>query len=138
MRLIPMLTFIIAAAALSPLLSAQDAVRHGRWEVSMQMDMPGMPMKMPPIKTTQCITPEEASDPQQAVPKGPNDKDCKMTDQKVDGNKVSWTMKCADGTSGQGEITYATNAYDGWMKMTTQAGAMTVKYTAKRLGDCTK
>ena len=86
--------------------------------------MPGMPMKMPAMKSTQCITKEQAADPNASVPQNPHDKNntCKVTDYKVAGNKVSWTMKCGapNPMSGTGEITYATDSYDGWMKMTTE------------------
>jgi hypothetical protein len=142
MRNVTTLAIFICTAALSSFVSAQGPVRDGRWEVSMEMDMPGMPMKMPAIKTTQCVTKEQADDPNQSLPKGSPDKnsDCKVTDHKMVGNKVTWTMECKGESAmkGQGEITYGTNAYDGWMKMTTEDGQMTMKYTAKRLGDCTK
>ena len=141
MRFVATLAIVIATTASSSVLSAQNApIQHGRWEISMTMDMPGMPANMPPIKTTQCVTKEQANDPAQAVPKGPDGSDCKVIDHKVVGNKVSWTMKCTGeaAMSGEGEITYGTDTYDGWMKMTTAQGAMAVKYTAKRLGDCTK
>ena len=44
--------------------------RDGNWEVQMQMEMPGMPPGMPPFTSTQCITPEEAKDPEKSVPQG--------------------------------------------------------------------
>ena len=84
-------------------LLAQGPRRDGNWEVTMTMEMAGMPqgMSMPPIKTTQCITPEEAKDPAKSVPQRPagrggaaNPDDCKVSDYKQDGNKVSWAMKC--------------------------------------------
>ena len=40
--------------------------------------------------------------------------------------------------SGTGEITYGENTYDGVMKMERQGQTMTMKYAAKRLGDCVK
>jgi hypothetical protein len=105
------------------------------------MDMPGMPMKMPAMTTTQCITKEQAEDPQRSVPQGrgaPNN--CKVFDYKVAGNKVTWSMKCEgpEAMSGTGEITYGENTYDGVMKMEREGQTMTMKYTGKRLGDCPK
>ena len=47
---------------------AQSPRRDGRWEVKTEMEMPGMPMKMPAMTTTQCITKEQAEDPQRSVP----------------------------------------------------------------------
>ena len=61
------------AAVVSVSLLAQGPRRDGNWEVTMTMEMAGMPqgMSMPPIKTTQCITPEEAKDPAKSVPQRP-------------------------------------------------------------------
>jgi hypothetical protein len=132
-------TFIVAA---SVALVAQAPVRDGKWEVTAQMDMPGMPMKMPPMTMTQCITKEQIDDPNQMVPKSSQDKNnsCKVTDYQIDGNKATWKMTCegAQPMTGNGEIVYAGDAYDGWMKMNMKAGEMTMKYKAKRLGDCVK
>jgi hypothetical protein len=40
--------------------------------------------------------------------------------------------------TGNGEIVYGADTYDGWMKIKTADTEMTMKYKAKRLGDCTK
>lgn len=119
--------------------------RDGRWEIKMEMDMPGMPMKMPAVNTTQCITPDDANDPQKAMapsggPRG-NQGDCKVSDYKTEGNKVTYTVKCTgkQPMTGTGEFIYSSDGYTGTMKMDQGAGqVMTMKYTGKRLGDCTK
>ena len=132
---------VTVAVALSVSALAQSPRRDGRWEVKTEMEMPGMPMKMPAMTTTQCITTEQADDPQRSVPQGrgaPNN--CKVSDYKVTGNKVTWSMKCEgpDAMSGTGEITYGENTYDGVMKMVREGQTMTMKHTGKRLGDCPK
>ena len=134
-------------------LLAQGPRRDGNWEVTVEMDMPGMPqgMTMPPMKMTQCVTPQEAADPQKSIPQRPagrggaaNPNDCKISDYKTEGNKVSWAMACtgAQPMDGTGEFVYAGDAYTGTMKMNIARGgqpmAMTMKYSGKRLGDCTK
>ena len=111
----------------------------------MEMDIPGMPAGMPPMTSIQCITPDESKDPQKAMPpsgrggRGASG-DCKVSDYKMDGNKVTWSMKC-DGKeqmSGVFEFVYSGDTYTGTMKMDRGGQAMTMKYTGKRLGDCTK
>jgi hypothetical protein len=49
-------------------------------------------------------------------------------------------MKCEGDTpmTGTGEFVYAGDTYTGAVKMDTGRGAMTMKYTGKRLGDCVK
>ncbi len=132
---------ITVVVGLSVAALAQAPRRDGRWEVKMEMEIPGMPMKMPAMTTTQCITKEQAEDPQRSVPQGRGaPANCKVSDYKVTGNKVTWSMKCEgpDAMSGTGELTYGENTYDGVMKMEREGQAMTMKYTGKRLGDCPK
>jgi len=123
------------------ILAQNQPRRDGDWEIKVEMQMPGMPMSMPAQTVRQCITPQDAADPQKSVPPsgrgGPND--CKVSDQKTEGNKVTWSMACpSQGMTGTGEIVYAENSYTGTMKMTAGGRDMTMKYTGKRLGDCTK
>jgi hypothetical protein len=128
--------------AAGPSLLAQGPRRDGKWEVKMEMDMPGMPVKMPAMTTTQCITKEDADDPQKVTPRGagkdPNA--CKVSDYKVEGSTVTWTMKCEgkDPMTGSGEFVYTTDAYTGTLKMERAGQTTTMKYSGKRLGDCVK
>ena len=121
---------------------AQGVRRDGRWEVKMEMEMAGLPANMPAMTSTQCITPADAQDPKKAMPPqgrgGPSD--CQVSDYKVDGNKVTWTMKCTgqQAMTGTGEFIYTADAYTGTMKMNMGERGMTMKYSGKRLGDCEK
>jgi hypothetical protein len=140
--------------ALAAGAAAQDSGprRDGNREVTMEMQMPNMPnmptgFSMPPMKTTQCITPADAADPTRAMPpRGERGRagECKVSDYKAVGNKVTWNMVCtgAEPMSGTGEFIYNTDSYTGTMVMNMARGgqgmAMTMKYTGKRLGDCTK
>jgi hypothetical protein len=138
----------VAVFALSIAAFAQGPRRDGRWEVKVEREMAGMPMALPPTTSEQCITPEEAKDPNSAAPqvqgrgrgRGRGAQDCKVSDQKIEGNKISWTMKCEGemAATGTGEFVYAGDTYTGTIKMDTGRGAMTMKYTGKRLGDCVK
>jgi hypothetical protein len=133
---------------LSTMVLAQGPRRDGRWEVTMQMEMPGMPAAMPPFTVEQCVTKEQANDPQRSVPQQPQrgggQSDCKTEDYKATGSKVSWTMRCTtpQPMTGTGEMTYTKDAYTGQMTMNMERGGqpmkMTMKMTGKRLGDCEK
>ena len=144
MRLSTALAFALVLAASVP-LAAQAPQQDGRWEVKMDMDMPGMPVKMPTQTITRCVTKEEAADPQKAVPDASGGRGnagaCKVSDYKTVGNTVSWVVKCegAQPMSGTGEIVFAEGAYKGAMKMSMAGGqTMTMNMAGKRLGDCTK
>ncbi|MGE3959025.1 MAG: DUF3617 domain-containing protein [Vicinamibacterales bacterium] len=140
-----LIALALLTATVPALAQGSGPRRDGNWEVEMRMEMPGMPGGMPPFKVTQCITPQEASDPAKVLPQGPggrgaNPNDCKMSDYKVEGNKVSWKMTCAGARpmTGTSEIVYGTDSYTGTMVMQMDRGTMTMKYSGKRLGDCTK
>ena len=136
----------VALVALSFAAFAQGPRRDGNWEVQTQMEMAGMPAGLPPFTSTHCVTPEEANDPSKLMPqgrgrgRGRGNQDCKATDQKIEGNKVTWSMKCEGEMpmTGTGEFVYAGDTYTGTIKMDTGRGAMTMKYSGKRLGDCVK
>jgi hypothetical protein len=126
----------VMALAITSIL-AKSARREGRWEVKVEMEMAGM--TLPPQTSMQCVTKEEAVDPQKAMPQGgrgtPNN--CKVSDYKMDGSKVTWSIAC-DQMTGAGEFTYFADSYIGIMRMKSQGKEMTMKYAGKRLGDCTK
>jgi hypothetical protein len=139
-------TFAVATALLITvtIALAQTAVRPGRWENTMQMQMAGSPIQMPAMKSTRCVTPEDAKDPSRSLPTGPEGRggqksDCKTSDYKVTGNTASWKMACSSPPmNGTGEMTFTADTYDGTMKMDSPQGSMTMKISGKRLGDCTQ
>jgi hypothetical protein len=131
--------FVLAVALfVTPLFAADSPQKPGKWKVTMQMEIPGMPIKMPAINTEVCVTEEDLKDPNKAVPKDAKS-DCKVGDYKVDGNTVTWTIDCPkQQTTGTGEITYTADSYSGTMKMNVQDQEMTTKYSGKYLGACDK
>lgn len=136
--------FALAVAVLF-MLPARAAEAHpgkpGRWQIKMEMEIPGMPVKMPPITHEICLTEEDMQNPDKAVPgNDPKKKtDCKVNDYKVDGNTVSWTIECPkQETKGVGQVTYDGDSYSGWLKMTVRDQEMKTKYSGKWLGTCEK
>ena len=135
----PVLVFVVLVLASNA--AAQNPMRPGRWEVTMQMEMPNMPMQMPAQKVTQCVTAEQIKDPGSALPQGPNNPNaCKVSDHKTSGNTVTWKVACTgpEAMTGSGEMKFEGDTYVGLMKMTTSRGEMTMKYSGKRLGECEK
>jgi hypothetical protein len=127
----------------SSAIAQTNPMRPGRWEMTMQMEMPGMPMAMPAMKNTRCVTQQEVDSPNRGLPSGPNNNpnECKVSDYKVSGSTVTWMMACMGQPSmtGTGELRFTGDAYDGLVKMTMdQQQQMTMKMSGKRLGDCTQ
>ena len=103
------------------------------------MDMPGMPMKMPAQTFTNCVTKEQADKPE--PPKGRREgSDCQVYDYKIDGNTVSWKMKCEkQNVTGDGKMTFTGDSYEGVTHVNMGADkTVTTKLTGKRIGDCDK
>lgn len=119
------------AVASSVLAAGSDEL----WEVSSKMEMKGMPFAMPAHSSNVCIPKGQEKDPNRSVP---NDKNCKMSDVKPNGNKMTWNMRCEgkDAMSGNGEMTYGTGTYSGKMNMHSKDGDMIMAYDGKRIGTC--
>ncbi len=134
---------VVVCGVVGVVLGAQaHPMRPGQWEITMQMEMPNMPMKMPETKMTQCVTPEQLKDPAAAMtgggPGGKPNSACKVSDYKMSGGTVSWKMACPppQALDGTAEMTFKDDSYTGNMTMKTDKGPMSMKIAGKRLGDC--
>jgi len=93
-------------------------LHEGLWEITTKMEMKGMPMQMPARTHTQCLTKKNML--KTMVPnKQSQEEECKITDQKISGNTVTWTMKCSgkDAMKMTGKMTYRGNTLEGTMIM---------------------
>jgi hypothetical protein len=85
--------------------AAPGDIHWGKWEITLETTMEGLPVAMPPTRTTdtQCLTPKDA------VLEGSKDQKCTVTEQKVEGGKVSWAVTCPGKSrvEGTGTIAYA-------------------------------
>jgi hypothetical protein len=139
------ITFAVAIALLAGVTAAlaQSPIRPGLWEVTMQMQMAGASIKMPEMKSTRCVTPEDSKDPSRSLPTGPEGRgnqksDCKVSDYKLSGNTATWKMVCTSpqAMTSTGEMTFSDDSYTGTMKTEMAQGQMTMKMAGKRVGDC--
>ena len=138
-RIIPVL-LIIASLVFASFSFAQPDMREGLWEITVKMDMPDMPMQMPAMTHTQCITKKDL------IPQKPEkNQDCKTISSKTSGNTVSWVIQCRDkdGTVAEssGKVTYKGDKFDGTIDMiVNQPGQgkmkMTQRMSGKRIGEC--
>ena len=114
---------------------AAKTMQEGLWELTTQMEMPGMPMKMPPTVMKHCYTKSDVSDQKKIISR---DKNCTVTDLKTSANKVSWKMKCTgeNAATMTGETVFNSDSYTSVMKMNSHGQKMTMKVKGKRLGNC--
>lgn len=138
-------TLIIFVVLLSMLWSvgAWAQLKDGLWEMTTQVQIKGLPQKIPPTVTRQCIT---KSDP---VPKAKNQDsgyECKTRQSKISGDTVTYEVECTmkEGTVlTSGKTTYKANVMEGAtttiVKMKGQPDRkMASKLKGKYIGPCPK
>ncbi len=122
------LLFLLSAG----LAFAAPNMEDGLWEITMTVDMPGMPQRS--FTNTSCLTKEKAV-PQTA------ESSCTLKDVKTEGNTVTWMMVCKEATS-EGKVTYARNTMEGTFETTMKSGGQTMTMKnimkGKRIGPCNK
>jgi hypothetical protein len=145
--MMPYRRMLLLAAALMAghVHAATPNMQDGLWEITMKMEMAGMPPGMKPQVMRQCITRKDLEDPRKTTPGGdPTGNRCQITNHKVQGNTASWDMACkGEGAmTGSGTVTYSGTSYQGTNRMTMKQGGqtqtMTMHYAGKRIGDCKK
>jgi hypothetical protein len=130
------LVISMLAALLVPAAAfAAEGMRDGLWQVTTQMEMPGMPMKMPPTVMKHCYTKNDVTDQKKIIS---NDKNCTVTDLKTSGTKVTWKMKCTgeNAATMTGETVFGKDSYSSLMKMNSNGQKMIMKVQGTRLGNC--
>ena len=114
-------------------------MQEGKWEITTEMKVPGMPSNMPQMKNTQiqCLTKKDFV-PQSSQP----GQECRITDQKTADSTVTWTMVCKNPggeMKATGKATYKGTTFEGTIKMLMpQQGNMEVTshISGRRTGNC--
>ncbi len=134
------LSTVLGAAALATFcLPAAAQEKDELWEINLQMEMVGMPFKMPPQTSKQCVAKGAGDEGYMPSQQG----ECRTVDSKRTGNKVTFKSICEgkNKMTGIGEVTFGDGTYSGKTQMTGtvdgQPMNMTQTYSAKRVGNCT-
>jgi hypothetical protein len=113
------------------------AVPGEYWEISAQMEMPGMPFAMPAQKSKVCMPKGGESDPNRTQDK---DSKCDFTDIQRSGNTVKFKGTCVNGHGDKmkvsGETTHDANSFKTKMQMSSEGhgGQMSMNSSGKRIG----
>ncbi|HSP35623.1 MAG TPA: DUF3617 family protein [Thermoanaerobaculia bacterium] len=80
---------------------------------------------------------EQAENPQ---PPKSKDQSCELTDYKIDGNTVTWSVKCTGKmeATGTGKMIFSGDAYESTTHMKIGDMEMMQHFTGKYLGECDK
>lgn len=133
--------FLGAVLLLPVAQAAEPNFKPGLWEMTIQTEIPGLPMKPPSETQRHCISKEDLVPP----PTSP-DKRCKMTNRSLKGNSLVWDIHCVKGKatmSGHGEMVYAGDSVKGQVDMTMHGGPsgdmkITQLLSGRRVGACAK
>ncbi|CAD7781789.1 MAG: hypothetical protein KCCBMMGE_01754 [Candidatus Methanoperedenaceae archaeon GB37] len=118
---------------LSNIAEAQN-MKEGLWQITMTIEMPGMPMQMPPQTYTHCLTKKDMV-PQKEEP----NQECRMVKRDIEGDTVTWVMECktSEGTAVfNGKVTYKRDSFEGIIKMKQSGMEMTQNLKGKWIGEC--
>jgi len=131
--------FAVAGVCLLPV--AQFASAQGsddQYDVTVKMEMAGMPIAMPPMSHRLCV--KKGAKDEEFVPR---QGDCRVTDTTRSASRLTFKMACAgrNPMTGTGDFTFAADGYNGQIrmkgKMEGQDVDMTQTIAARRVGGCT-
>ena len=109
-----------------------------QYDVTVKMEMPGMPMSMPPVTSRVCVR-KGASDADFV----PHQDNCRVSDAVRTGARLTFRVACTGNNpmTGTGEFTFAGDGYNGQIrmkgKMEGQDVDMTQQIAGRRSGACT-
>jgi hypothetical protein len=126
--------FACALAALPVLVSNNAAAQSGElWEISSQMNIPGMPAGMGAQKQRVC----QGDDPERSAAQSKDLQSCKIKDKKQTATRTTVTMVCKEGTmTVDQQFNAARTEFKGSMKMTGKDGDFTMNTTGRKVGAC--
>ena len=104
------------------------------WEITSQMNIPGMPAGMGGQTSRVC----QGDDPERRAAAEKKDKqECKVKDKKQTATRLQVTMVCKEGTMTiDQQYNAARTEFKGSMKMNTKDGDFTVNTTGRKVGEC--
>ncbi len=123
------------ALALPTLLSNHAAAQTTGelWEISSQMNIPGMPAGMGAQTQRVC----QGDDPERSAAQSKDRQNCKVKDKKQTATRTTVTMSCKDGTmTVDQQYNAARTEFKGSMKMTGKDGEMTISTVGRKVGTC--
>ena len=132
MKALSIATFL--AALCCPATAAHADGPDELWEVTMKMEVPGMPAM--PAQTSQVCKLKGDRDPSKSGDKG---SECKVVDSKQSGNRSTWKAICPkpDAMTMLGDVTFVGDRYQGTIKVTGGDMDMTQNISGKKIGSCT-
>lgn len=130
--------------ALLGVAHAQSKLKPGRYELTMKMEMEGLPAQhqLPSSTMHKCMSAEDVKDPMELAKKNNRSQsECEIKSIKREGNKVTWSVDCGPRGKGTGTIVTASESFElvSQLSMNDPQGTVRKMKTvvdAKRTGEC--
>jgi hypothetical protein len=124
--------FFAAMLLALPLVAAAQNTGE-LWEISTQMNIPGMPAGMGGQTQRVC----QGDDPERRAKSDKDQKDCKVTDKKQTASRTTITMQCKQGTmTVDQQYNAARTEFKSNIKMNSKDGEFTMTSTGRKVGAC--
>ena len=124
--------FLAAVVLALPLVAAAQNTGE-LWEITSQMNIPGMPAGMGGQTQRVC----QGDDPERRAASDKDQKDCKVTDKKQTATRTTITMQCKQGTmTVDQQYNAARTEFKGSIKMTSKDGDFNMNTTGRKVGAC--
>jgi hypothetical protein len=142
---------VLVVVVLASVGEAQLAIRPGQYELTVEMNLGGIPADAPKAvldaagfqkqKKLECLTAADVKgDITQMLMREMADSNCKMSDLKWAGSRVTFTTTCAEDDIRMvmnHDVTVGTDSFTSVAKGQDNKGNVsTVKTSARRVGDC--
>lgn len=130
--------FLIGSGALAvtALAWAQQQLKPGSYEITIEMALPGSPTPVA-LTDTQCLSADETRDLRTILQQElATDGDCKFSEVVTKGDTVSWDTTCKDLTA-KTEITVRSDGFNGTTTTTIEGTSVVAKFASKWIGNCT-
>ena len=131
---------IVALLFCATTAAAQDPVREGLWEISIQGQVGGQPISSTPLVVRQCIDQQSAQDLMAKLAGGAGG--CQISDLHQEGSRTRWSLACTGQVevSGTGEVTMNSNGFNGTLDLMVGMGGQSVPmlqtFDARWVGAC--
>lgn len=128
----------LALLALPAAALAGSGMQPGLYEYSIRMEMPGLPVAMPPQTFQRCLTQQDLDKGDYA--RNPREQsDCQISNMKATPANVSYDVACKGEHAARGHYDFAMtrDSMTGTGTITMEGGqTMKQNFSARRLGDC--
>jgi hypothetical protein len=131
---------VVALLLCATSAAAQDPVREGLWEISIQGQVGGQAISSTPLVVRQCIDQQTAQDLMGKLAGAAGG--CQISDLTQEGSRTRWNLNCTGqvDVSGTGEVTLNSNGFSGTLDLMVGMGGQSVPmlqtFDARWVGAC--